>query len=366
VTAVRRWPWPFLLLLVGALLASSNRFPQFTVSPSLILLGFLPALLFDAGFSLRAAAIRRELRWILLLGVAGALLGAAISYGILRWLGFSASEALLLSAVLAATDPVSIFAAMRRLRVPERMRVTLEGESLANDGVAAVLFAVALTAIGGRGSSPSGAVWQFLLLTVGGLLAGGLVGLVLARLLPDRVPVLAPATVVAAYGTYLLADRLGVSGLLAVVMLAVVLGNRPHSASHHLTHRFWRVVGFSVSSLVFTLVGLQVHLDRLTASAVDVLGVVLTFLVARIAMVALITFRNWPLRMQAALVWAGLRGALSLALALSIPAGVADRERILLLVSGFVFASLAIQGLLIGTVFRGLHVGEGPVNTASS
>ena len=164
--------------------------------------------------------IRRELRWILLLGVAGALLGAAISYGILRWLGFSASEALLLSAVLAATDPVSIFAAMRRLRVPERMRVTLEGESLANDGVAAVLFAVALTAIGGRGSSPSGAVWQFLLLTVGGLLAGGLVGLVLARLLPDRVPVLAPATVVAAYGTYLLADRLGVSGLLAVVMLA--------------------------------------------------------------------------------------------------------------------------------------------------
>ena len=158
MTAVRRWPWPFLLLLVGALLASSNRFPQFTVSPSLILLGFLPALLFDAGFSLRAAAIRRELRWILLLGVAGALLGAAISYGILRWLGFSASEALLLSAVLAATDPVSIFAAMRRLRVPERLRVTLEGESLANDGVAAVLFAVALTAIGGRGSSPSGAV----------------------------------------------------------------------------------------------------------------------------------------------------------------------------------------------------------------
>ena len=366
MTAVRRWPWPFLLLLVGALLASSNRFPQFTVSPSLILLGFLPALLFDAGFSLRAAAIRRELRWILLLGVVGALLGAAISYGILRWLGFSASEALLLSAVLAATDPVSIFAAMRRLRVPERLRVTLEGESLANDGVAAVLFAVALTAIGGRGSSPSGAVWQFLLLTVGGLLAGGLVGLVLARLLPDRVPVLAPATVVAAYGTYLLADRLGVSGLLAVVMLAVVLGNRPHSASHHLTHRFWRVVGFSVSSLVFTLVGLQVHLDRLTASAVDVLGVVLTFLVARIAMVAIITFRNWPLRMQAALVWAGLRGALSLALALSIPAGVADRERILLLVSGFVFASLAIQGLLIGPVFRGLHVGEGPENPASS
>jgi CPA1 family monovalent cation:H+ antiporter len=354
-----------LLLLVGALVATSNRFPEFSLNPSLILLGFLPALLFDAGFSMRVAAIRRELRWILLLGVVGALLGAAISYAILRGLGFSVNEALLLSAVLAATDPVSIFAVMRRLRVAERLRVTLEGESLANDGVAAVLFALALTIVGGRGSSPPGLVGQFLLLTLGGLLAGGLVGLVLARLLPDRVIVLVPATAVAAYATYLLADRVGASGLLAVVMLAVVLGNRPGWASHHTTHRVWRIAGFSVSSLVFILVGLQLHLDRLSGSAVGLLGVVLAVVVARIAMVAVVTFRTWTARMQAALVWAGLRGALSLALSLSIPADLPARARVLLLVSGFVFVSLAIQGLLVGPVYRVLHVLERAENTVS-
>lgn len=358
MTVVRRWPWPFLLLLAGALLATTNRLPEIKLTPGLILFGFLPPLLFDAAFSMRMAAVRRELRWIFLLGVIGALLGAGITFGILRVLGLPANDAILLSAVLAATDPVSVFAAMRRLRVPERLRVTLEGESLANDGVAAVLFALALTIVGGRGSQPLGLVGQFVVLSVGGILVGGLVGLVLARLVPDRFLVLIPVTVIAAYATYVVADRSGLSGLLAVVMLGVVLGNRPRIVSHRMTHRFWRVVGFAVSSLVFLMVGLQLHLDRLSGSAIDLVKVLLAVLAARILMVAVLTVRGWSRRLQTALVWAGLRGALSLALALSVPVGVAARNPVLLLVSGFVFISLGVQGLFVGPVFRALRVSD--------
>src|SRR5207302_11282018 len=127
VTALRRWPWPFVLLLLGAALATARVVPAFTVSPTLVLVLFLPPLLFDAGFSMRAAAIRRELPWILLLGVAGAVLTAALSFGLLLGAGVPSNEALMLAAILAATDPVSVFAALRRLHTPERLRVALEG-----------------------------------------------------------------------------------------------------------------------------------------------------------------------------------------------------------------------------------------------
>src|SRR5207237_7142 len=147
VTVLRRWPWPFLLLVLGAMLATARVVPSFTVSPTLVLAVFLPPLLFDAGFSMRAAAVRRELPWILLLGLAGAVLTAAVSFGLLLAAGVPSDEGILLAAILAATDPVSVFAALRRLRTPERVRVALEGEGLANDGVAVLLFVVALAVV---------------------------------------------------------------------------------------------------------------------------------------------------------------------------------------------------------------------------
>src|SRR5256884_7597519 len=131
------------------MLATARVVPPFTVSPTLVLAVFLPPLLFDAGFSMRAAAVRRELPWIVGLGLAGAVLTAGVVFGLLLVAGFSFAAALVLAAILAATDPVSVFAALRRLHTPERLSVALEGESLVNDGVAVVLFTVALAVVEG-------------------------------------------------------------------------------------------------------------------------------------------------------------------------------------------------------------------------
>jgi CPA1 family monovalent cation:H+ antiporter len=360
VIAVRRWPWPFLLLLAGALLATARLVPAFTVSPTLVLVVFLPPLLFDAGFSLRVTAVRRELPWILSLGVGGAVLAATLVFLLLRMAGFPSDEALLLAAILAATDPVSVFATLRRLHTPERLRVALEGESLVNDGVAVVAFVLALAVVQRRVLAPPDVLGQFLLLTVGGLAVGVALGLLTRWVLVALPkPVQIAVTVVAAYASYLLADRIGASGLLAVIALSLILGSAYGPSTHHQVHRFWRQLGFAMSSVVFLLVGLQVHLDQVVSVGGRLLLLVAAVILARALMVTVVTLTRsdlWPWSWRAALVWAGLRGALSLALALALAADLAGHDEILALTFGFVFFSLVVQGLSTGPVFRLLGI----------
>jgi Na+:H+ antiporter len=360
VTAIRRWPWPFLLLLIGAVLATTRVVPTFTVSPTLVLALFLPPLLFDAGFSMRAAAVRRELPWILLLGVAGAVLTAGVVFGLLSAAGIPWAEALLLGAILAATDPVSVFATLRRLHAPERLRVALEGESLVNDGVAVVLFVVALSAVERRVLDAPGVVGLFVWLTGGGVVVGAGIGLLARRMLGIvSRPVQIAVTVAAAYASYLLAEWSGASGLLAVIAVSLILGTAYQPTTHHQVHRFWRQLGFVMSSVVFLLVGLQVRLDEVVGVGGRLLLLVAAVMLARALMVNLVTLSRgdlWPWSWRLALTWAGLRGALSLALALGVPAQVLGQAEILILVFGFVFVSMVVQGLSTGPVFRLLGI----------
>ncbi len=356
-----RWPWPFLLLLVGALAATARLLPGIALSPQLVLFVFLPPLLFDAAFSMRAAAVRRELGWIVALGVAGAVAAAGLAYALLRLLGFGRDEALLLSAALAATDPISVFAAFRVQRAPERLRVVLEGESLANDGVAVVLFAVAAGLAQGATEGVPAAVGEFVRLSAGGLALGGLLGIAASRLLRRAGSAGGIAlSVLVAFAAYAVAERLGFSGLLSVIIAALILGNTVGLHALRGIHRFWRSTGFAVSILVFLLMGLQVRLDELAGVIPRLVELLLAVLLARTVMVGPVTGWSraaWPLRWQVALVWTGLRGALSLALALSAPPLPARRE-ILLLAFGYVFLSLSVQGLSVGPVFRSLGVSK--------
>src|SRR5207248_9497446 len=188
--------------------------------------------------SRRSAAVRRASLWIVLLGLAGSVLTAAVVFGLLLAAHFPFPAAMLLAAVLAATDPVSVFAALRRLHTPERLRVALEGESLVNDGVAVVLFTVALAVVEGRVLDAPGVTGLSVWLTVGGLAVGVGLGLLMRRLLTLAPP---PAqlviTVVAAYAGYLLAVWFAVRGLLAVIAMSLILGPAYRPAAHVMSIR---------------------------------------------------------------------------------------------------------------------------------
>jgi CPA1 family monovalent cation:H+ antiporter len=288
------------------------------------------------------------------------VLTAALSFGLLLAAGVSFDEALMLAAILAATDPVSVFATLRRLHTPERLRVALEGESLANDGVAVLLFVVALAVVQRRVIDPPGVLGLVVFQAAGGVVIGVGIGLLTRRILTTLPYALqVAATVLAAYAAYLLADRIGASGLLAVIAMSLIVGSAYEPSTHHQVHRFWRQLGFVMSSAVFLLVGLQVRLDEVIRVGGRLLLLVAALLLARALMVLAVTVIRrdlWPWSWRLALVWAGLRGALSLALALGVPAAVARHDEILVLVFGFVFLSLVVQGLSTGPVFKRLGI----------
>jgi CPA1 family monovalent cation:H+ antiporter len=232
----------------------------------------------------------------------------------------------------------------------------LTGESLANDGVAILLFALALVLAGESARNPAGLLLLFLRLCFGGI-AVGLITAVPAQAIIRRTPtpISIGLCVVAAYTAYGLGTFLGFSGLLAVIAAGMYISYRTEGGVRPAIFRFWELAGFVVSAVVFLLVGLQVRLDLLWASAVPVLEVWVVILVARGLMVIVFTAPRrhlWPWHWRATLVWAGLRGALSLALALSAPAQIPQKTLLITLAFGFVFVSLALQGLTVGPFFR--------------
>ncbi len=362
-------PYIIGLVLVGLAVGLALHFESLRLSSDLVFYVFLPILLFESAYNLEATQLRDQWRRIAALAVPGVFVAFALTaLGVHLLGGLAWSAALLFGALIAATDPVSVVSLFRKLGVSERLTTLVDAESLFNDGAAAVLFAVVVAVVvDGRDVSPGWAVGTFLWMSVGGAAVGLLVGFGASwihRRLDDHLIEITLSTIVA-YGSFLLAQTLGMSGVVACVVAAIVLGNlgrrRTMSPVTRVTlTTVWDYAAFVANSLIFLLIGLSVNLEVI----VDNLGTVVIAFAVVVAARAVTVYgfgafarlfgAGLPFRWEHVLVWGGLRGTIALALVLSVPAAAAGRSELVTVTFGVVLLSLLVQGLTIPWLTRRL------------
>ncbi len=362
-----RIPYTVALVLAGLALTSQQQW-RLVMTPELVLALFLPPLVFEAAYHLQFKDLRENASSILTLAVIGIMVSAGIVALILVGANvLPLPVALLFGALISATDPVSVTATFKALGAPRSLGALLEGESLFNDGTAIVLFQIALLLVVEGTLDPVTGLIDFVRISGGGLIVGLVLGYLVSLLLIriDDYLIETTLTTVLAYGAYLLAEHFHVSGVLAVVMAGLINGNigpkTMSPTSRIVIFNFWEYVAFLANSFVFLLIGMNVQINELLANLNPIIIAIFAVLVARaIAVYGLSSVLNVfhhapPTAHQHVLFWGGLRGAVSLALALSLAQYHFSFERQLLAMTfGVVLFTIIIQGTTIPVVLRGL------------
>ncbi len=323
---------------------------------------FLPPLLFEAAWNLNFSAMRRQWAAIATLAGPGVVLTAAIVAGALSVVRVPFGPALLTGAILSATDPIAVVAVFRRLRVPRTLATIVECESLFNDAVAVALYRGVLLALG-LGAVSGGAIALVTLQTLagagGGVVLGIAVAFVIARALRGslRARMQIVATVLCAYGTYFAADYLHLSGIFATIAFGIALRYYERSwitlriAGD--VNRFWDLAALLANALVFFMVGAGLEIGRLFAEPAFAVASIVGVAVARAAVGGLLLLWPYPREWIDVVRVAGIRGALSLALAVAIPPSVPYREAIIDATFAVSLATLAVGSFaLVPTVRR--------------
>ncbi|MGH7902602.1 MAG: cation:proton antiporter [Candidatus Dormibacteraceae bacterium] len=362
-------PYPVMLAAAGILVGLLPGLAGHRISSDLILLAFVPGLVFEATITLDLAELRRRLWPVGLLATAGVAL-TVVCIGALAHLTLRLTwaEGMLLGAILAPTDPIAVVGLVRRLRAPSGLATMLEGESLFNDGTGVAVFAAVLASILGGSPSVGDTVGRFWLITAGGVAVGVAVGLAGALLLrfssEARLDIL--VTLAIAYGSYLGADLIHASGIVAVVTAGVTLTSRvgrrlgPRHSTELLD--FWGLLAFVLNAILFLVVGTALPTVRVVHTAALVGGAYLIMLAARAVtaygLLALLDVRGRriPWRWRHLIFWGGIRGALSVALALSIASGHQVSPTVSVVAYGVVVLSLLIQGGSIRPVAQYLRL----------
>jgi CPA1 family monovalent cation:H+ antiporter len=349
------------------------------LSPGVVLYLFLPTLVFPAAVQLDLRLVRQNLSPILLLAGPGVILSTAIVGGVVGALTpLSWGAALLFGALISATDPVAVVALFKDLKAPGRLSVLVDGESLLNDAAAIVLFSSVLSVMKADAVGPMTAVHgavDFVLVSAGGVAVGAALAVVYARVvrLAEDDPLVEIAlSMVLAYTAFVVADHyLKVSGILAVLVAGSVGGllrrNRVGTDARAYLRHYWSYAEFVANSFLFLFLGIggNMLLKRLlSGTALDVAYI--GYAVAAVTAARLVVVyglvglsnrytRNEPIdwRFQAIMFWGGgLRGALPLVMALSLPLAFEHRQLILDLTAGIVLFTLLVQGATVGRLIR--------------
>ena len=371
VAARIKIPYTVALVLGGLVLGSLHRLPIIQsvtqgdrpnwLTPDVVLVLFLPPLLFEASINLPIWHLRENLFPILLLANVGVLTATLITGFAIHWVfGLPVIIALVFGAIISATDPISVISVFKEMGVAKRLSMILEGESLFNDGTAVVLFGILVAGVSSRNLGVAKGIGQFFFVVVGaaalGLFMGYLFTKITQRIDEPRIEI--TLTTILAYSSYLLAQSAHLSGVIATVAAGIVIGN--WGAASGMTPRtrtavwsFWDYAAFVINSLLFLLIGMTVRIgDLFHAWHATLIAIAAVLLGRALSVYALTPVSNFftmkiPLRWQHLLVWGGLRGALALALVLSLETNFPYRSELSVWTFGVVSFSIIIQGITI-------------------
>jgi CPA1 family monovalent cation:H+ antiporter len=387
-------PYTIALVVAGLIVAQlgADLARQVKITEELVLVLFLPPLLFQAGLHIDLEHLQRKAVPVAILAIPGVLVTmVAVGLAIRLFLPEAVTAAwgvwlpaLLFGAMLAPTDPISVLATFKQAKAPKLLKTLVEGESLFNDGTGVVLFQIllgALLAVAG-GGEPSltiaAGVVEFVRVAGLGIVVGlglGLIAFWLLRHLDDHVLENA-ITVVLVWGTFITAERLHVSGVIAVVVAGLIMGNygsrlAMSKRTRETIDTFWESIDFIVNSIVFLLIGIELAQPEVggagkllePAVLLAIGAVYVASLVARGLMVYPLAFfygRHWPSGWKHVAFWAGLKGSIPLALVLGLPLEPLKplREFLVPVVFGVVLVSLLLQGLTIPALIKAVDVGE--------
>jgi len=384
-----RLPFTVSLVLVGIALkelgeigpAVFHSLANIRVEPEVILFVFLPTLVFESAYNMDSRLLRRNLAPVLTLAVPGLVVSTGV-IGLIVWAAtpFDLAASLLLGAILSATDPVAVIALFKQMGAPKRLTILIEGESLFNDATALVaakiLIGVVLAGYFSWDAAMAG-VGEFFKVFLGGIVVGWALavatGWALGRVRTEPNVEISLTTILAYLSFYIAEHLLHVSGVMAVVSAGIVLGGwgrtkiSPTVASY--MNNFWEYMAFVANVLIFLLVGLSVDVPALWHSLPWLPAVVLAMLVSR----AVLVYGMTPLvgklpgaqpvgrPYQTVMFWGGLRGAIALAIVLSLPA-FEHSELFMPLTTGAVLFTLLAQGLTIEKLMRHLGLDKAPLS----
>ena len=372
-------PWPSVFVLGGLALGFVPGLPRIELEPDLVLLAFLPPLLFSAAVETPVRDLKTDFWPIFRLSIGlvlftlGAVAVAAHEIAGLPW-----PAALALGAIVGPTDAIAATIVFRRIGVPRRVVALIEGESLFNDATALVAYRTVLLAAAAGTFVLADAVTGFVVAAVGGIAIGLVVGFAAAALIRrlDDPPVEVLLSLVVGFVAYLPADRLGLSGVLAAVAAGLVVGSRIGTIlspqSRVLWLSTWKMVTFVLNGFLFVLIGLE--LPSILAGLDGYSGLQMAGLIALIGAVVIVSRLAWVFaasrlpnstrrafdrvnprlaqRLTFLVGWSGLRGAVSLAAALALPRDFPERNVVLLLTFAVIVITLVGQGFTLQRVVR--------------
>jgi CPA1 family monovalent cation:H+ antiporter len=370
-----RVPYTIALVVVGLIVGAFRIVEAPHLTKELLFALFLPGLVFEAAYNIHADELKASWRTIaamagpgvvITIGLAALLIVGAFQVmgmgGILSW-----QYVMVFAALVVATDPIAVVSMFRQMGVAPRLTAMVEAESLFNDGTAIVVLSLVLAYVTGDSSGPGALSLKFLGVVGGGAAIGIALGYTLARISKhvDDAMVEITLTTIAAYGSFVAAEHLHLSGVIATVCAGLVLGTYGREiAMSEVTRKsvdvFWEYIAFAMNSVVFLLIGFEVQPLALVHSAGPIVIAFVAIVIARLLVVGgvrlmlLRTSEAISLQWATILTWGGLRGALSMVLALALPLDFPNRALLIDMTFGVVLISLLLQGLTMPPLVRRL------------